>query len=173
MMSALSQAKSGAPGSEEALQRRAESGDLPAQMAMAQACFAAQPPRTDEGMRWLLKAAEQGDDQAQFNYARNLLKLRGEDAANETVNWLNQSAAQGNDDAQYWLGLILYEGKLASQDKVAAGQWIYLAADQNHVEARHLLKELQLFLTAGELAEARKRADAFKPAKKLAVLPKR
>ena len=172
MMNALSQAKSGAPGSEEALQRRAEAGELPAQMARAQACFEARPPRTDEGMRWLLKAAEQGDDQAQFNYARNLLVLRREDAAIEAVKWLNQSAAQGNDDAQYRLGLILYEGKLALRDHVTAGHWIYLAADQNHVEARHLLKELGMFLTAGELAEARKRADTFKPVKKSTAIRK-
>ena len=72
---------------------------------------------------------------------------------------------EGNDDAQYHLGLILCDGKLASRDNVTAAQWVYLAADQKHVEARRLLKELQLFLTAQELAEARKRADGFKPVK--------
>ena len=75
------------------------------------------------------------------------------------------AAEQGNDDAQYQLGLILYEGNLAARDRVAGAKWVCLAADQKHREARHLLSELRLFLTAEELAEARKRADAFKPAK--------
>jgi len=171
VMDAFSQANSGAPRSREALQRRAEAGDLAAQMAMAKMCFDARPPRTEEGMRWLLKAAEQGDDQAQFNHARNLLVLHGEDAAPEAVKWLNKSAGLGNADAQHRLGLILYEGKLALRDNVTAAQWAFLAADQGHVEARRLLKELKIFLEPAELAEARKRADGFKPFKKPAPKP--
>jgi TPR repeat protein len=59
--------------------------------------------------------------------------------------------------------LILYEGELVPRDKVAAGQWILLAAGRGHSEARQLLKEMELFLSADDLAEARKRAHAFKP----------
>jgi len=118
MMTAVSQARSGAAGSLETLERRAESGDIPARMALAKACLEAQPPRTEEGMRWLLKAAEQGDAQAQFNYARNVLVLRGPEASKEAVTWLNRSAGQGDDDAQYLLGLI---GKLLFMDLDLAG----------------------------------------------------
>ncbi len=171
VMNAFSEAQSGAPGVLETMQRRAEAGDLPAQMAMAKACFAARPPRTEEGMRWHLLAAEQGEDQAQYGYARNLLALRGKAAIPEALSWLNKSAAQGNDDAQYRLGLILYEGKLLPRDTVTAAQWVYLAADQKHVEARRLLKELQLFLTAEEMAEARKRAEDFQPVKRARSMP--
>jgi TPR repeat protein len=172
LLTAVAQGQSGDRASREALQRRAEAGDLPAQIALAKACFDARPPREDEGQRWLLKASEQGDDLSQFNYARNLLTLRGSDAAPEIVKWLNQSADQGNGDAQHLLGLILYEGKLGARDNVTAGQWVYLAADQGHAEARHLLQEMQLFLDSGELARARKRADAFKPTKKPATTPR-
>jgi TPR repeat protein len=84
----------------------------------------------------------------------------------EIAPWLNKSAEQRNDDVQFLLGRILYEGKLVAADRVAAGQWILLADAAGNANARTLFKEMQLFLTAAELAEARQRADGFKPVKK-------
>jgi len=173
VMDAFSQAQSRQPSTLEALQRQAEVGDLPAQMAMAKACFEAKPPRTQEGMRWNLMAAKQGNDQAQYQYARNLLVLRGKGAVPEALSWLTKSAEQGNDDAQFRLGLILYEGKLVPRGNVTAAQWVYLAADQKHDEARRLLKEMQLFLSAADLAEARKRADDFQPVQRAGSMPEK
>lgn len=165
MLNQLSQVKSGGQASRATLQRQAAEGDLAAQMALAKLCFEDQPPRTEEGLRWQLAAAEQGNDQAQFHYARNLSVLRGASAAEEIVKWLNQSAAQGNEDAQYRLGLILYEGKLIPADHVNAARWVLLAETGGSREARWLIKEMKAFLSAGELAEARRRADDFKPVK--------
>ena len=117
-------------------------------------------------------AAEQGNDQAQFNYARNLFVLRGASAAEEIVKWLNQSAAQGNEDAQYRLGLVLYEAKLVLADRVNAAKWAFLAEAGGNSEARWLIKEMKVFLSTGELAEARRRADEFKPVKGSAIARK-
>lgn len=164
-MNAFSQAKSKVPGSREALQAQARAGDLAAQMALAMALFEERPPQTGEGMRWLLKAAEQDSDQAQFNYGHNLLLLYGEKSATEGIRWLTLSARQGYDEAQYYLGLTLYEGKLTTRDNVAGAKWVYLAADQGHLEARQLLKEMQLFVDPADLALARRQADTFKPTK--------
>ena len=172
MVSAITQGKSGDRGSLDELKRRAEGGEGVAQFILANVCFEERPPRTEEGMRWLLKAAEQGDDHAQFNYAKNLLLLRGNDAGEEVVQWLTRSASQGNVEAQYRLGLFFYEGKLVKRDNLAAGQWILLAADKGNIEAKSLLKEMELFLSADELAEARKRATAFTPATSKAGAPK-
>ena len=170
---AIARGSSGDPAVRADLQRQAESGDLAAQIALAKALLGQKPPRTEEGMRWNLMAAKQGEDQAQFHYAKNLLLLRGDEAAPEAVKWLNKSAAQGNDEAQYLLGLILYEGKLVAEDRVAAGQWILLAAAADNTDARRLFKEMQLFLSAGETAEARQRAASFKPVKQAAALPRK
>ena len=169
----IARGSSGDPAVRADLQRQAESGDLAAQIALAKALLGQKPPRTEEGMRWNLMAAKQGEDQAQFHYAKNLLLLRGDEAAPEAVKWLNKSAAQGNDEAQYLLGLILYEGKLVAEDRVAAGQWILLAAAADNTDARRLFKEMQLFLSAGETAEARQRAASFKPVKQAAALPRK
>ena len=173
MMKTIARGSSGDPAVRAELQRQAESGDLAAQFALAKALFEQKPPRTEEGLRWNLMAAKQGEDQAQFHYAKNLLVLRGPKAGKEAVQWFTRSAAQGNDDAQYLLGLILYEGKLVPEDRVAAAQWTLLAAAADNSKARYLLKELQLFLSAEELAEARKRADAFKPVKQSAASPQK
>lgn len=148
------------------LRRRAEAGELAAQMALAGASFEAQPPRADEGMRWLKLAAEQDDPQAQFNYYDNLILLGGQSAAAEAVPWLIRSAEQGYDQAQYQLGLVLYEGNLVPRDDLTGAYWVYLAADQGHVEARRLLRELHIMLEPAEMAEARRRADAFVPVKR-------
>jgi TPR repeat protein/TolB-like protein len=165
LLTAVSLGQSGGAAGRETLKGRAEAGDCAAQIALAKVCLDEQPPRIEEGMRWLLLAANSGHDGAQFQYALRLLELGGSDAAKEALPLFSKSANQGNAAAQYRLGLILYEGKLAPRDNVAAGQWVYLAADQGYADARRLLTEMKLFVAATELAEARKRADAFKPAK--------
>lgn len=164
-LTAFAETQSGRSAARESVQAQAEAGDVAAQLAWAKACFEATPPRLEEAMRWLLKAAEAGEASTQFEYARNLLGLRGEEAAQEATTWLAKSANQGCAAAQYRLGLILYEGKLAARDNVRAGQWVYLAADQGNADARRLLKEMHLFLDADELKQARQRADDFKPVK--------
>lgn len=144
------------------MQRLAEAGDVVAQFGMANACFDARPQRLDEGLNWLLKAAGQGDAQAQFEYARILLLVHP-DAGTNAIQWLTRSAKQGNDDAQYLLGKLLYEGKIVPANNVAAGQWILLASAAGQKDAKFLWREMELFSSAGEPAEARKRAADFKP----------
>jgi len=150
------------PSRLEELQRRVRNGDLEAHVAMARLCLEARPPRTEEGVHWLRKAAERDYAHAQRLYAWRLLELRGKDAADEAMIWLARAADQGDAQSQYDLGLILYKGKLVPRDDATAVQWILLAADSGHSEARQLLKEMELVLSPDHLAEARKRAHAFK-----------
>jgi len=165
-LQALAQNQSGAPSSESELRRQAESGDLAAQMALAKICFDSQPPRLDEAQGWLLKAALQGNALAQRNYARNLFALYPLDKGKEVVHWFTLAAEQGDDEAQFHLGFLYYEGKVAPKDDITASQWIFLAADDGNADARRLLPELKLFVSPKDLAEGRKRADAFKPTTK-------
>ncbi|HLP77564.1 MAG TPA: tetratricopeptide repeat protein, partial [Candidatus Paceibacterota bacterium] len=145
------------------LEKLAESGDLLAQIGMAKGLFDQGPEHYEEGLRWLLKAAEQGSDSSQYDYARILFQLQGEKAGKEVLRWLARAAGQGHTQAQYRLGLFLYEGKIVPRDNAAAGQWILLAMRSDNTDAKHLWKEMGLFLSATELAEARRRADDFKP----------
>jgi hypothetical protein len=144
------------------MQRLAEAGDPTALNYMVKVCFDAEPQQLDEGLGWALRAAGQGDAQTQFEYARNLLLVHPE-AGTNVMQWLTRSAKQGNDDAQYLLGQLLYYGKIVPGDNVAAGQWILLAAGAGNKDAKFLWTEMELFTSAAEQAEARKRAADFKP----------
>jgi tetratricopeptide (TPR) repeat protein len=148
------------------MQRLAEAGDPTALNYMVKVCFDAEPQQLDEGLGWALKAAKQGDAQTQFEYARNLLLVHP-DAGTNVIQWLTRSAKQGYADAQYLLGQLLYYGKIVPGDNVAAGQWILLAAGAGHPDAKFLWKEMEIFLSAGELAEAHKRAADFKPVEEI------
>jgi TPR repeat protein len=167
LLRAMDQSRSESQSAREAVQRQAEAGDLAAQMVLAKACFDEKPPRLEEGMRWLRKAADQGDDRAQFNYANNLLAIHGPDAGKEAVQWFTRAAEQGNVDAQYGLGLAFYDNRFVPENKIAAYQWVSLSAAQGNKQARSWLKMMEIFLGNDELTEARKRAAAFKPVKKL------
>lgn len=152
------------------MQRMAGAGDVIAQTGMANACFNEKPPRLEEGMRWLRQAAGQGNAQSQYDCAKILDLIHGDATGPEQMMWLARAAEQGHAEAQYRLGRFLYEGKLAPRDNIAAGQWIVLATRNGHAEAKYLLQEMELFLSGGELAEARKRAAGFKVANTPAIL---
>ncbi len=163
LLGALAQAQSRKPGSRDDLKRRAQKGEAAAQFGLAKLLLESEPPEIPEAMEWLRKAAEQGDDEIQQVYARNLLSLNGPAGAEEALHWYSRSAKQGNSEAQLRLGILLYDGKLATRDVVTACQWVILAAGQGQKEARFLLQEMELFLEKSQMAEARKRAAEFKP----------
>src|SRR5262249_20226368 len=121
------------------LLRSAQGGDVMAQMMLAKTYFEQEPREIDLAMHWNFKAAEQGDPGAQVQYAKTLLLLKGDAAAAEAIVWWTRAANQGEPEAQFHLGEALYQGKFVGKDMVAAGQWILLAADAGHAEARHLL----------------------------------
>lgn len=160
-MKTIFRSRDGDADARSELQRLAEAGDATAQVGMANAAFDAR--RDDDGLNWLLRAAQQGNAQSQYDYAKNLFLLRPE-SRQEVVQWLTRAAKQGHSDAQFSLGKILYEGASAPRDNVAAGQWILLASGAGQKEAKYLWQEMELFLSADELAAVRKLAADFKPA---------
>lgn len=91
--------------------------------------------------------------------------LQDEKSGDEIVKWLTRAAEPGHVETQYRLGVILYEGSLTKRDDIAAVQWTLIALAGDHNEAKHLLREKEIFVSADELAEARKRANFFKSAK--------
>lgn len=160
---AQAEARSARAPLSQTMVQQAEAGDTTAQMALAQTAFG--QGRIEEGLDWLRRAAAQGSALAQLTYGRGLLAARGQAAGKEVLLWLTRSAKQGYDEAQHDLGLILYDGRLAPKDMGAAYAWVSLAAAQGNKKARSLLREMDLFIRPEELAEARKRADAFTPKK--------
>ncbi len=79
-----------AQASEQDIRAKAESGDLPSQMLMANICF--KRKEYEAALGWLLPGAKQGNPVFQENYGHNLFKLKGADAAPEAVEWLRKAA---------------------------------------------------------------------------------
>jgi TPR repeat protein len=163
MLSAIEKTQTKLPKARQEVERQAKAGDAAAQFALAKLLFESSPPNYHEGMEWMRKAAEQGDDQIQQQYASNLLLLRGPSAGPEAAKWFNRSAEQGNTVAQFRLGLLLYEGKLVPGDKIAAYKWMLLAAESGTKDSKSLLREMEIFLNQSEVEDARKQAAKFKP----------
>ncbi|MCF7734477.1 MAG: hypothetical protein K9N23_22530 [Akkermansiaceae bacterium] len=123
VMKASARASSGDPAVLAELQKQAKGGDLAAQMALAQACAEAQPPRPAEAVRWLLLAAAQNDAQAQYNLGYYYANGEGV-ALNkvEAYKWLLLAAAQGDEkakDSASLLELELTEAQIAEGSRWA------------------------------------------------------
>ena len=93
-----------------------------------------------------IKAAEQGDVQAQYDLAVMYAKGQGmkkDDA--EAVKWYRKAAEQGHADAQYHLGNAYAHGRGVAKDESEAVKWFRKAAEQGHAEAQCNFAEAYLF----------------------------
>jgi TPR repeat protein len=149
----------GAQASEQDVRAKAESGDLASQMLMANICFKRE--EYEAALGWLLRGAKQGDAIFQENYGRNLLLLKGTNAALEAVEWLRKAAKQSNADAYPLLSLILYEGRGVPRDAAEASFWAHVGAAGRDKKCRDLLREMQLFADPAAFADGKKKAEEW------------
>ena len=93
---------------------------------------------------WFEKAADQGHSTAMFNLGVAYWEGTGVDQNKSKALGLWQEAAlKGDSGAQFNLGLAYYIGEERSADLDQAAKWIGLAADQNHPEAKRILKVIE------------------------------
>ena len=90
------------------------------------------PKSYKESLKWYERAANQDDDQAQFNLGR-LLKASG--LMNEALLWFHKAGENGNPFAQEELGHHYQE----TADDGQAFKWFRLAAEQGHSSAQYHL----------------------------------
>lgn len=74
------------------------------------------------------------------------------------MRWAQQAAERGHPQACFNLGKGYYVGERVTRDYVQAHFWFSRAREAAHPEAPSLLKELELFMTPEQLAQARRRA---------------
>ena len=89
-----------------------------------------------QGIRWLTRAAESGNDHAAYRLGKELLK---DGNIAEALSWFTASAQTDNPYAEYLLGKLYWEGELVPQDKEQAVNWLTQAAEQGHTHAQLLL----------------------------------
>ena len=126
------------------------------------------PQDLGEAIRWVRLAADQGFVKAQFNLGLSYDTGTGvqQDPA-EAARWFRRAADQGDATAQQNLGVMYANGEGVPRDFVAAHMWLGLAAAQATGAARASALQGQDVvaqqLTADQIAEAERRAQAWTP----------
>ena len=148
--------------------RSAIDGDMAAKLSLAGAYDTGAGVSIDEKkMQELIEdAAWSGNANAQVILGRRFSAgaVGGAPDYSKARLWLARAAAQGFAAAEAEMGRMCQEGIGGPVDKVEALKWFYLAADQGLREAVWRRNEVALFVEASQQQEARRRADAFKPA---------
>jgi TPR repeat protein len=121
------------------------------------------PQDDDQAATWYLKAAEEGDADAQFRlgYAYRLGRGVPQDDAQAAV-WYLKAADQGDADTQVHLGAMYYLGQGVPKDYVEAHKWRNLAASRASAERQKEYAEdsdaVAKAMTPAQIAEAQKLA---------------
>ena len=115
-----------------------------------------------EAAKWIRRAAEAGESDAQFNLG--VLYHLGHGFAqdpSEMFAWWLKAANQGNADAQNNLGYLYDAGEVVNGDCIEAYKWTMLAADQGYVGSQERCNEIGSRMTCEERDEANRRIEHF------------
>ncbi|MBM4226239.1 MAG: sel1 repeat family protein [Gammaproteobacteria bacterium] len=148
------------------LRARAEQGSSYAQVLMGVKYHKGDgvPQDMAEAARWSRMAAEQGDSRGQYNLGAMYDSGDGvsQDFA-EAAAWYRKAAEQGDSRGQYSLGDMYQLGQGVDQSDVEAYRWFSLAAVSGNDDAIPAMQRLAPQMTAEEIAEAERLAQAWQP----------
>jgi TPR repeat protein len=129
----------------------------------------------------MAKAAEQNHALAQFNLG--IMHANGQGMPcdrTQSLAWMQRAADLGDAGAQYRLGIThqraIRDGlpENAAQSRIAAYQWLRLAANQGYPEAASMCEMVNLHMSREDVVEGRRRVTTFnagsKPAGRTAPL---
>ena len=130
------------PKYNDALVKKAQSGDAEAQYSLAECYYNGLGVSKDyaEAVMWYRKAAEQGNAGGQnslgFCYQNGLGVAQD---YTEAVKWYRKAAEQGNASGQNNLGVCYEYGKGVAQDNSQAVKWYRKAAEQGNASGQYNL----------------------------------
>ena len=103
------------------------------------------PQNYKEALRWFMKAAEQGNADAQLKTGYLYRQGQGVPQNNkEALRWIMKAAEQGLADAQFNTGALLMEGREGVQrDLRTALKWVRLAAAQGHPNGKMAVLDIE------------------------------
>jgi len=157
-----------------ALRRSAALGNAEAQYKLGLSFAEGNGVLQDEvqAVKWFRRAADQGHGVSQFDLAVMYDKETGVSYDPvEAAKWYRKAAEQGDAGGQYNLGIMYVMGDNVPQDYVEAHKWFNLAAAAAPVEGSEDIRDqaaenrdkVAATMTAEQIAEAQKRASAWKP----------
>lgn len=92
---------------------------------------------TEEGLRWLLEAAENGDSGAQAElgtfYREGWFVTKN---LTEALRWFRLAASQGNPGAENAIGKMYREGMSLPKDSAQAAEWFLKSASKGYRDAQ-------------------------------------
>ena len=93
-----------------------------------------------EAFKWFLKAAEQGNAEAQYFVGNCYSNGDGiTENKKEAAKWYRKAAEQGDTKSQYLLGTMYFFGRGIVTDKYEGFKWIMKAAEQGFVNAQGMV----------------------------------
>lgn len=142
-----------------------ELGGVPEIETFNQGMMALQRDDHANAAKHLRPLAERGDPRAQFWIGHFYSEGKGglPQSFSEAFKWYQRAADQNELYAQYYLAGMYIEGKAVQRDAVTAYMWLSLSAAQGNKKAIKGLDEIAPYVTAAQIAEAKKRAGAWKP----------
>ena len=143
----------------------AEKGDPKALYKFGQMCFddeVAPQGYEDDGLEWILEAAQGGCVEAQL-WMADYLTYGGtntsEYAMSSAVFWIWEAAKQGNADAQFQIADMHYEGKVVPKNFIESYAWHLLSqANENSEASEKEISDLEKRLTAEGIEKGQARA---------------
>jgi uncharacterized protein len=124
---------------------------------------------SDEGLKWLRKAAMAGAGLAQYQLgARHEWGIDVAQDYGEAARWYRMAADRGLPVAQFRLGLLYMNGLGVTRDVVAAHLWLNLAASrlppgEPRIAVAQLRDQIAATMTAAQVAEAQMEARNWSP----------
>jgi TPR repeat protein len=162
------------------LEKGAQKGDADAENNLGFLYFQGSGVKQDdrEALKWFRKAALQGLASAEGNLG--LMYGRGSGVHKDyalSLDWFRKAAGQDDADSQVNLAQMLSLGEGGPQDYMESHKWFSLALKDHTLEKSQVselrgdIEWLEKHMTDKEIAEARKRADAWKPGEEPAGKP--
>jgi uncharacterized protein len=150
------------------LGQAAESGDPHFQWMLGEQYAQGQVTARDDqrALLWFRRAADQGDGNGQLALGRAYAEGRGVAVDKpEAARWYLAAAQTGAYGARLPLALAYHHGDGVPRDDAAAYLWAWKALETARpAPAPHaLLEALEKTMTPQEIADARERADAYRP----------
>jgi TPR repeat protein len=144
--------------------RSANAGFVPAQATLG--TLFAKAKKYDRAVDWWTKAANQNDQEAQYNLASTFQKGLGV-AKDEAIalEWLLAAAMGGLTAAQARVGLAYATGDGAVLDPIESAKWLILAADGGDTSAIANKRHSKSILSPAQWSEAERRARQWRVAR--------
>lgn len=136
------------------LKKAVEDNDLKKQISIGKYFF--DKKRTQDykkALEWYMKAAEQGDENAQYKVRQIYFKIQDYD---NLLKWCKKGIEQNQTNAKYTMGLIFLKGYGVEKNILKAKEWYEKAAEDNDAFTQYQLG--RLYFDKNELQNDYKKA---------------